>query len=106
MSLCSYVSMAIGQCNVYYQAILRAGVRRARLVLGIDLTASNEWQGRRTFSGNCLHKIHAVRPSQIVNPYQKVINIIGKTLQPFTEEGMGEIIMVHVVHIEIIFHQY
>ena len=61
-------------------------------MLGIDLTASNEWQGRRTFSGNCLHKIHAVRPSQIVNPYQKVINIIGKTLQPFTEEGMGEIL--------------
>lgn len=28
------------------QAILRAGVKRARLVLGIDLTASNEWQVR------------------------------------------------------------
>ena len=62
-------------------------MRRARLVLGIDLTASNEWQGRRTFSGNCLHKLHSVRPAQIINPYQKVINIIGKTLKPFTDKG-------------------
>ena len=27
------------------EAMLKAGVRKARLVLGIDLTASNEWQG-------------------------------------------------------------
>jgi len=69
------------------EAILRAGVSRARLVLGIDLTASNEWQGRDTFSRNCLHKLHTVRPAQVFNPYQKVISIIGKTLLPFTEPG-------------------
>ena len=69
------------------EAILKAGVGKARLVLGIDLTASNEWQGRLTFSRYCLHKLHPVRPSQIFNPYQRVINIIGKTLQPFTETG-------------------
>lgn len=28
-----------------------------------------------------------MRPSQVYNPYQRVINIIGKTLQPFTETG-------------------
>lgn len=67
------------------EAILRAGVSRARLILGIDLTASNEWQGRLTFSRNSLHKLHPCRPAQIFNPYQKVINIIGKTLQPFTK---------------------
>ena len=69
------------------EAILKAGVGKARLVLGIDLTASNEWQGRLTFSRNSLHKLHPVRPSNVFNPYQKVINIIGKTLQPFTEPG-------------------
>ena len=69
------------------EAILKAGVGKARLVLGVDLTASNEWQGRVTFSRNSLHKLHPVRPSQVFNPYQKVINIIGKTLQPFTETG-------------------
>ena len=56
-------------------------------MLGIYLTASNEWQGRLTFSRNSLHKLHPVRPSQIFNPYQKVFNIIGKSLQPFTEAG-------------------
>ena len=71
---------------MHFQAIIRAGVSKARLVLGIDLTASNEWQGRRTFSGNCLHKIHLIRPAQIINPYQRVINIIGKTLKPFTDK--------------------
>ena len=55
------------------EAIVRAGVRKARLVLGIDLTASNEWQGRLSFNGNCLHKLHPVRPSSVYNPYQRVI---------------------------------
>ena len=34
---------------------------RARMVIGVDFTASNEWQGRRTFGKNCLHKLHTVR---------------------------------------------
>ena len=34
---------------------------RARMVIGVDFTASNEWQGRRTFNKNCLHKLHSVR---------------------------------------------
>ena len=28
-----------------------------------------------------------MRPGQIVNPYQRVISILGRTLRPFTEEG-------------------
>ena len=69
------------------QALLAAGVSKASLLLGIDLTASNEWQGRLTFSRNNLHKLHPVRNSIVYNPYQRVINIIGKTLHPFTETG-------------------
>ena len=69
------------------EAILQAGVSKASLVLGIDLTASNEWQGRLTFSRNNLHKIHPVRSGIVYNPYQRVISIIGKTLHPFTEAG-------------------
>lgn len=30
----------------------RAGLERMRLIVGIDFSASNEWQGRRTFKGN------------------------------------------------------
>ena len=68
-------------------AILKAGMNKASLVLGIDLTASNEWQGRLTFSRNSLHKMHPVRSGIVYNPYQRVISIIGKTLHPFTEAG-------------------
>jgi hypothetical protein len=80
------------------EAILKAGVSKARLVVGIDLTASNEWQGRLTFSRNSLHKLHPVRPVNVYNPYQRVISIIGKTLQPFTEPykvfayGFGDVV--------------
>jgi hypothetical protein len=42
---------------------------RIRIIFGIDLSASNEWQGRKTFSGNSLHKTQA---NKIFNPYQKV----------------------------------
>ena len=69
------------------EAILAAGMSKASLVLGIDLTASNEWQGRITFSRNSLHKMHPVRTGIVYNPYQRVISIIGKTLHPFTEAG-------------------
>ena len=69
------------------QALLEGGVSKASLVLGIDLTASNEWQGRITFSRNNLHKLHPVRAGIVYNPYQRVISIIGKTLNTFTETG-------------------
>lgn len=32
-------------------AMRRAGLERVRLIVGIDFSASNEWQGRRTFKG-------------------------------------------------------
>lgn len=32
-------------------AMRRAGLERMRLIVGIDFSASNEWQGRRTFKG-------------------------------------------------------
>ena len=64
-------------------ACKRAGLEKTQLVIGIDFTASNEWQGRKTFGGNCLHKII---PGKIQNPYQKVIAILGQTLEPFDED--------------------
>ena len=33
-------------------AMRRAGLEKMRLIVGIDFSASNEWQGRRTFKGN------------------------------------------------------
>ncbi|XP_052800037.1 uncharacterized protein LOC128231362 isoform X2 [Mya arenaria] len=67
------------------RACARAGLEKCGLIVGVDFTASNEWQGRKTFSGNSLHKITG---SKIINPYQKVIHIMGNTLEPFDEDQL------------------
>ena len=40
-----------------------------RIIFGIDLSASNEWQGLKTFNGQSLHKTNGTK---VFNPYQKV----------------------------------
>ena len=65
-------------------ACRRAGLEKCNLILGIDFTASNEWQGRKTFSQQNLHKIMG---NKVLNPYQRVIWIIGKTLAPFDSDN-------------------
>lgn len=44
------------------------------------VTKSNEWSGKRTFDGRCLHCIDD--PSSM-NPYEAVIDTVGKTLRDF-----------------------
>ncbi|ESN93558.1 hypothetical protein HELRODRAFT_151316, partial [Helobdella robusta] len=61
-----------------------AGLDRCNLILGIDYSASNEWQGRKTFGQGCLHKTSG---NKVYNPYQKVIWVLGQTLAPFDEDG-------------------
>ena len=58
------------------QAICRAGLRRARVVLGIDLTASNEWQGRITFNSHSLHRLHPVRSVIAWNCICKIVFLL------------------------------
>lgn len=65
------------------RAVYRAGLDHCDLIIGIDFTASNEWQGRKTFNGENLHSRHG---NKIYNPYQKVIAILGETLEPFAHE--------------------
>lgn len=65
------------------QGITKAGLESANLIIGIDFTASNEWQGRKTFKGK---NLHTVTGNKILNPYQKVISILGETLEPFSED--------------------
>ncbi|UJR16091.1 hypothetical protein I4U23_003003 [Adineta vaga] len=48
--------------------------QRLRIIFGIDLSASNEWQGQKTFNGQSLHKIQT---NKILNPYQKAISQLG-----------------------------
>jgi len=61
----------------------KAGLESTNLILGIDFTASNVHTGTNTFRGKCLHSLEA---EDQPNPYQQVIQILGKTLEPFDED--------------------
>ncbi|GFO34093.1 E3 ubiquitin-protein ligase rglg2-like [Plakobranchus ocellatus] len=68
------------------QACRRAGLETCGLIVGVDFSASNEWQGRKTFSGRNLHAV--ANKGKMLNPYQKVISIIGRTLESFDDDNL------------------
>ncbi|KAG1693657.1 hypothetical protein DVH05_023060 [Phytophthora capsici] len=62
------------------QGVLRwSGLHSTNLIIGVDFTRSNMWNGKHSFGGRCLHSIDP--EGVLLNPYQIVINIIGRTLQ-------------------------
>ncbi|KAK3589518.1 hypothetical protein CHS0354_041641 [Potamilus streckersoni] len=66
------------------EAMRKAGLEQCNLVFGIDFTASNVHQGLKTFGGRSLHCLD----NDLQNPYQKVISILGETLEPFDDDGL------------------
>ncbi|KAG7396103.1 hypothetical protein PHYBOEH_002805 [Phytophthora boehmeriae] len=65
-------------------ALRRSGLESCNLIIGIDFTKSNEWSGKRTFGGRSLHEIN---DASIRNPYEDVIDTVGRTLQDFDEDN-------------------
>ncbi|ESO95786.1 hypothetical protein LOTGIDRAFT_116463 [Lottia gigantea] len=65
------------------EAMRRAGLEHCNLIFGVDYTASNYKQGKKTFGDKYLHKIDP----EVLNPYQKVIKVLGKTLHSFASDG-------------------
>ena len=92
------------------EALALAGLESSNLIVGIDFTKSNEWTGlafmpyqnvqfffyltekhaklglvigARSFNRKSLHHI-----GDGLNPYEKAISIIGKTLAPFDDDNL------------------
>eukprot|EP00897_Mesotaenium_endlicherianum_P008551 jgi/Mesen1/7724/ME000407S06941 len=64
-------------------ALRNVGLESSSLIVAVDFTKSNEWAGKHTFGGQCLHAIGGVQ-----NPYEKAISIIGQTLTPFDDDNL------------------
>ncbi|KAG8385913.1 hypothetical protein BUALT_Bualt03G0094500 [Buddleja alternifolia] len=64
-------------------ALAESGLESSNLIVGIDFTKSNEWTGKQSFNGRCLHHI-----GEGLNPYEHAILIIGRTLATFDEDNL------------------
>lgn len=65
------------------KALRSAGLENCQLIVGIDCTKSNTWNGEKTFRGSSLHHIR----NWILNPYEMAITTLGKTLSVFDDDG-------------------
>lgn len=76
-------------------ALRTAGLESSNLIIGVDYTKSNTWTGKNSFGNQCLHLLHPQYP--IYNPYQRVIDSIGRALEVFDDDkyipafGFGDI---------------
>ncbi len=65
------------------QALKDEGLESSQLIVGIDFTKSNLWQGTGVFEYDNLHTI-----SNIINPYQQVLSIMCQSLSTFDDDQM------------------
>lgn len=66
------------------QALRKAGLESSNLIIGVDFTKSNTWNGGMPFYPNA--NLHSLSPYP--NLYQQVIKIIGSTLEHFDDDKL------------------
>eukprot|EP01107_Rhizomastix_libera_P003350 TRINITY_DN15875_c0_g1_i1.p1 TRINITY_DN15875_c0_g1~~TRINITY_DN15875_c0_g1_i1.p1 ORF type:complete len:264 (-),score=55.72 TRINITY_DN15875_c0_g1_i1:49-840(-) len=64
-------------------AMRQAGLESSNIIFAIDYTKSNLWTGKQTFGGKCLHAL-----SGVLNPYQQVIAMCARSLEPFDDDKL------------------
>jgi len=67
------------------QALRAAGLEVSQMIVGIDFTKSNTYNGKHSFGDRSLHDT-VCNSNGILNPYQRALDIIGRTLEPFDED--------------------
>eukprot|EP00002_Diphylleia_rotans_P040546 TRINITY_DN963_c0_g1_i4.p1 TRINITY_DN963_c0_g1~~TRINITY_DN963_c0_g1_i4.p1 ORF type:complete len:336 (+),score=78.10 TRINITY_DN963_c0_g1_i4:78-1085(+) len=66
-------------------ALQKAGLESSNLIIGVDFTKSNTWTGKQTFGGKNLHYVGS---TEEMNPYEKAIYILGRTLSVFDDDQL------------------
>ncbi len=97
-SIFEALGLTVDQCNTFVSfidrfsnysevaaAVKHAGLEKSDIIVGIDFSASNEWQGRKTYNSKCLHD---VSNNKSFNPYQRVLSILGATMEQFDSDHM------------------
>lgn len=98
LSVFEKLGLSINECNTFRTfldrfttydevvgAIKKTGMVKSDLIIGIDFSASNEWQGRKCFAVKCLHD---VSNSKLLNPYQRVLTIMASTMEQFDSDHL------------------
>ena len=74
------------------QGLRDRGLERSKIVIGIDFTKSNEWNGKKSFNNQCLHAIRDKQGYELsTNPYKDVLQSVGTSLKPFNDSDIWHV---------------
>ena len=64
------------------QGLKRAGLESSELIIGVDFTKSNIYNGLKSFNSKSLHATF----EEVMNPYQFVLKMICQSLSTFDDD--------------------